>query len=259
MDLPLNLIGSPAQRRPAPARQDSAVARSAILSEAGTGKSERMLSTAAAAPEPTRNPRGPCWTGGWPHLVNALEIEDWSRRLDSRGQFPGVVRMLINRNNDQITRLDMRDAEGTGAHGYDGIVEALRGSTLVPVGRSVWEMGVNEDANAKANQDYNERTKNPQGENQVETTFVFVTPQRWDGKDKWAKKREAVWSVEGRSGHRRQQPDAGPGRGPGCSRAIQRDARQASHERAEHRVLVGTVLNHDLPTDFTADRARWTS
>ena len=128
--------------------------------------------------------------GGWPHLVNALDIEAWSRRLDSRGQFPGVVRMLINRNNDQITRLDMRDAEGTGAHGYDGIVEALRVSTLVPVGRSVWEMGVNEDANAKANKDYNERTKNPLGENQADTTFVFVTPQRWDGKDDWAKKRE---------------------------------------------------------------------
>ena len=126
----------------------------------------------------------------WPHLVSTLEIEAWSRRLDSRGQFPGVVRMLINRNNDQITRLDMRDAEGTGAHGYDGIVEALRGSTLVPAGRSVWEMGVNEDATAKANKNYNERTENPLGENQADTTFVFVTPQRWDGKDKWAKKRE---------------------------------------------------------------------
>jgi len=127
---------------------------------------------------------------GWPHLVNALEIEAWSRRLDSRGQFPGVVRLLINRNNDQITRLDMRDAEGTGAHGYDGIVEALRGTTPVPAGRSVWEMGVNEDANAKANKDYNERTKNPLGENQAESTFVFVTPRRWDGKDEWARKRE---------------------------------------------------------------------
>lgn len=127
---------------------------------------------------------------GWPHLVNALDIEAWSRRLDSRGQFPGVVRMLINRNNDQIMRLEMRDAEGTGAHGYDGIVEALRCSTLVPAGRSVWEMGVNGDANAKANKDYNERTKNPLGENQADTTFVFVTPQRWDGKDNWAKERE---------------------------------------------------------------------
>ena len=158
--------------------------------------------------------------GGWPHLVNTLDIEAWSRRLDSRGQFPGVVRMLINRNNDQITRLDMRDAEGTGAHGYDGIVEALRVSTLVPAGRSVWEMGVNDDANAKANKDYNERTKNPLGENQADTTFVFVTPQRWDGKDAWARKREQA-AMEGCTGPRRQQPNAGSRRGTCGPRSIQ--------------------------------------
>jgi hypothetical protein len=125
----------------------------------------------------------------WPHLVNAEDISNWSRRIDSFSQFPGIVRMLLKRNNDQITRLDMRDAEGVRARGYDGIVEALRGTPLVPMGRSVWEMGVNSDFKSKAKQDYDKRTKNTLGENPAETTFVFVTSHRWDGKDAWERER----------------------------------------------------------------------
>ncbi len=121
----------------------------------------------------------------WPHLVDADDVSNWSRRIDSFSQFPGIVRMLLKRNNDQITRLDMRDAEGVRAPGYDGIVEAVRATPLVPSGRSVWEMGVNADFKSKAKDDYDKRTENPIGESPAETTFVFVTPQRWSGKEVW--------------------------------------------------------------------------
>src|SRR5690242_14653907 len=100
-----------------------------------------------------------------------------------------MMRMLLARNNDQITRLDMRDAEGVRAPGYDGIIEALRATTLVPAGRSVWEMGVNGDYKAKATEDYQKRTQKPLGEKQGETTFVFVTPHRWRGKEDWERER----------------------------------------------------------------------
>jgi hypothetical protein len=127
---------------------------------------------------------------GWPHLVDAEDISNWSRRIDSFSQFPGIVRMLLNRNNDQITRLDMRDAEGVRAHGYDGIVEALRATPLVPAGGSVWEMGVNVNFKSKAESDLDKRTKDPLGENPAETTFVFVTPHRWAGKEDWERERQ---------------------------------------------------------------------
>ena len=131
-------------------------------------------------------------SGRWPHLVDADDVSNWSRRIDSFSQLPGIVRMLLKRNNDQITRLDMRDAEGVRAHGYDGIVEALRATPLVPAGRSVWEMGVNADFKSKAKNDYDERTATPLGEDQAETTFVFVTPHRWHGKEVWEREnREA--------------------------------------------------------------------
>jgi hypothetical protein len=128
----------------------------------------------------------------WPHLVDADDISNWSRRIDSFSQFPGIVRRLLKRNNDQITRLDMRDAEGVRAHGYDGIVEALRATPLVPMGRSVWEMGVNADFKSKAKTDLDKRTKDSLGEDPAETTFAFVTPHRWNGKEDWERKhREA--------------------------------------------------------------------
>jgi hypothetical protein len=128
----------------------------------------------------------------WPHLVDADDISNWSRRIDSFSQFPGIVRMLLTRNNDQITRLDMRDAEGVRVHGYDGIVEALRATPLVPMGRSVWEMGVDADFKTKAKNEYDKRTKNSLGEDPAETTFVFVTPHRWNGKEYWEREhREA--------------------------------------------------------------------
>lgn len=125
----------------------------------------------------------------WPHLVDAEEITGWSRRIDSFSQFPGIVRMLVKRNNDQLVRLDMRAAEGVRIPGYDGIVEAVRGTTLVPAGRSVWEMGVNTDFKSKAKCDYDKRTQNPLGENPAETTFVFVTPHRWRDKEAWERER----------------------------------------------------------------------
>lgn len=124
----------------------------------------------------------------WPHLVSADEISNWSRRIDSFSAFPRIVRMLINRNNDQITRLDMRDAEGVRLPGYDGIVEAQRGTTLVPSGLSVWEMGVNGDFKDKAARDLAKRSANPLGVDPSNTTFVFVTPHRWSGKEDWERK-----------------------------------------------------------------------
>jgi hypothetical protein len=127
-----------------------------------------------------------------PHLADEDDIVNWSRRIASFSQFPGIVRMLLSRNNDQITRLDMRDAEGVRAPGYDGIVEASRGTTFVPAGRSVCEMGVDADFRDKANREYKKRTKDPLGEDQAETTFVFVTPQRWPGKEHWERERRGA-------------------------------------------------------------------
>jgi len=130
-----------------------------------------------------------------PHLATALDIEQWADSLEARGELPRLVRRLIRQTNDQVTLLDVRAAEATGASGYDGLVEAPRGTPLVPEGKSVWEIGTGNDPAKKANEDYSTRTADPLGVDPGETTFVFVTCRRWDGKRDWedAKRNEGKW------------------------------------------------------------------
>jgi hypothetical protein len=80
--------------------------------------------------------------------------------------------------------------------GWDGIVDAPEGNTFVPDGFSVWELGVNGGVKKKAESDYQKRCTNPLGVVPAETTFVFVTPRRWGGKDDWVREKndEGIWA-----------------------------------------------------------------
>lgn len=131
----------------------------------------------------------------WPHLANALDIEQWADSLEARGELPRLIRQVIRQTNDQVVVLDVGAGEATGASGYDGIVEAQRGSPFVPEGKSVWELGTGDDVARKANEDYAKRTADPLGVVPEETTFVFVTCRRWDGKRDWekAKREQGKW------------------------------------------------------------------
>lgn len=57
-------------------------------------------------------------------------------------------------------------------------------------------MGTNRNIKKKANDDYQKRCEDSLGLNSAETTFVFVTPRRWGGKDDWvqAKNGEGIWA-----------------------------------------------------------------
>jgi hypothetical protein len=124
-----------------------------------------------------------------PHLADAADLIAWATRIMSRADLARLLRSLIDQTNDQVTVLEMRAGEGAELPGYDGIVVAAKGSPFVPEGRSVWELGTGGDPNVKASDDYRKRTKNPLGEDRARTTFVFVTPLRWEGKDAWIKRR----------------------------------------------------------------------
>lgn len=131
-----------------------------------------------------------------PHLADRADIIKWADRIDARSEFPRLVRGLIRANNDQVIVLQMRAAEGVDAPGYDGISDALRASPFVPAGPTVWELGVGGDPADKAQRDYRERTNDPLGVAITDTTFVFVTPREWRGKDAWAqrKREDGKWA-----------------------------------------------------------------
>ncbi len=131
----------------------------------------------------------------WPHLASALDIEQWADSLEARGEVPRLIRRLIRQTSDQVIVLDMGAGEAIDAPGYDGRVEAQRGTPLVPEGKSVWEIGTGRDPRRKADEDYKERSTDPLGANRTETTFVFVTCRRWSGKRDWedGKRKEGPW------------------------------------------------------------------
>lgn len=131
-----------------------------------------------------------------PHLADAEDLEKWADRVEARTDFPRLVRRLISQTNDQIVALEMRAAEGTDYSGYDGRVEAGKATPFVPADASVWELGVGDPPQKKANDDYKSRTDNSLGVDKSKTTFVFVTPRRWPGKTKWAdeKRAENKWA-----------------------------------------------------------------
>ncbi|MER7911316.1 hypothetical protein [Streptomyces sp. NPDC096068] len=113
----------------------------------------------------------------------------------ARDELPGLVRTLVIGSTTELLSVDFRSGEGIGMTGWDGQVHAVRGNSWVPAGKSVWEMGTNEDVTKKADSDYAARTGDPQGAVPSETTFIFVTPRRWPQRDNWAatKREEKIW------------------------------------------------------------------
>jgi hypothetical protein len=134
--------------------------------------------------------------GRWPYLAARHDIVVWADRVDAPPILPRLVRRLIDQTNDQVVELQMRADEGTRLGGYDGFSRALRGTPFVPEGAAVWEMSTEDPPGGKANEDYEKRTKEPRGIKPDETTFVFVTPRQWSGKNDWAnrKRAERVWA-----------------------------------------------------------------
>src|SRR5258708_31934183 len=130
-----------------------------------------------------------------PTLVDAADLAQWANRLDAQGLLPKLIRRLVLATSSDITRIGVRSEEGIRYPGFDGIVEAGKGNAFVPTGLSVWEMGVNQDPKGKAESDYKKRTEDLLGIDPSQTTFVFVTPRRWSGKEGWVedKRTSGTW------------------------------------------------------------------
>jgi hypothetical protein len=108
---------------------------------------------------------------------------------------PDLIRRLVLATTDNPERVAFRSQEGVGIAGWDGLVVAREGSPWVPVGASAWELSVQERPSAKAESDYQKRTKDPEVVDPTTTTFVYATPRPWEQKDEWteAKRQEGPW------------------------------------------------------------------
>jgi transcriptional regulator with XRE-family HTH domain len=117
--------------------------------------------------------------------VKALDLESWAKTLVARSTLPQLVRRLVRATGRKLGLVEFPAHEQVQRTGWDGIVEAHEASEFVPAGISGWEMGVDQDPRKKAQADYRNRSKSPGGLVKKKTTFVFVTPRKWQDKHKW--------------------------------------------------------------------------
>lgn len=121
--------------------------------------------------------------------ISGTDLQHWATQISASSTFPALIRKLILATSSGSA--SMRAGEGVRLSGFDGLVECQEPHNYIPQGQSVWEMGVNADIKGKADDDYDARTAKPLTVNPADTTFVFVTPRRWTGKESWGQQKRA--------------------------------------------------------------------
>ena len=127
--------------------------------------------------------------------ITALQIAAWADSLDARAQLPALLRTLVHTTGSNLTAVDFPAFDNSQRKGWDGQVTSESATPWIPRGQSGWEFGCNENPQTKANADYGARTAGVPAKERKSTTFVFVTPRNWAGKDSWAmeKKVRGEW------------------------------------------------------------------
>jgi hypothetical protein len=132
-------------------------------------------------------------------LVTSRDIDNFlaPTNRDAQEVLPHLVRKLIMETTEAGTLGQLRMAVGDDIRlpGWDGTTKLLNRHPIIPEGTSVWEMGVGSDPRSKANDDFRKRNQAGAAPDPSSTTFVFVTPRVWAGKDDWIAEHKAdtVW------------------------------------------------------------------
>lgn len=114
--------------------------------------------------------------------ITAAELDNWTSREPRRAQeiLPQLVWRLILGSCARINDHHFPFGKAIQYSGYDGFLDTDDEShPFVPMGKSAWEFGTDEDVKGKLNDDYKKRTENPDGINMAETVFCFATTRIW--------------------------------------------------------------------------------
>ena len=124
------------------------------------------------------------------------DIVHWADKPNAPHKLPELVRRLILATVPMPSLLHMPSGSSVSRPGWDGLLVVEKGNAWVPDGASAWEFSREGDPKRKATDDYNKRTTNPKGVDTPNSTFVFVTPRKWDGKLAWVNERqeEGPWA-----------------------------------------------------------------
>lgn len=131
-------------------------------------------------------------------LVSENQLDEWCRanRTAASGTIPELVWRLVSVSAPAPTQRRFALGDSINQPGPDGLLETDVGfPPFIPIGKSVWEIGVGLGAREKANSDYADSIVDiPKAERDV-STFVFVTPlsgvREW--RDSWKPDAQEEW------------------------------------------------------------------
>lgn len=120
--------------------------------------------------------------------ITSTNIVDWSGNREFEGQLPEIIRKLIIGSLEKFPQISIPSGDSIYKPGWDGLCETKESSKYIPSGKSFWEFGRDKNYKAKCSREYTKRTKQTSSKIRRQSTFVFVTPRRWDStplKEKW--------------------------------------------------------------------------
>ena len=125
--------------------------------------------------------------------ISSRDIEQWvDGNLEARSHLPVLLRKLVHSTGQELSLVDFPGYNNAEKKGWDGRVDAEAATPWIPLGKSGWEFGCTEDPKQKADGDYAARVKATPAHERSELSFVFVTPRKWNGKDKWTKDKQGL-------------------------------------------------------------------
>jgi addiction module HigA family antidote len=125
--------------------------------------------------------------------IKAKQIHEWAATtLPARQHLPVLLRRLANSTGHDLRRVDFPGYDNAERKGPDGIIEAGAATAWIPAGVSYWEFGVNKNPQGKADGDYAARVASVPNDERAKSTFVFVTPRNWPGKNAWCKDKQSA-------------------------------------------------------------------
>jgi hypothetical protein len=113
------------------------------------------------------------------HLrITRRELINWADS-GSGHELPGLIRRLVVETTDGLERAHFPAGVGASSGGWDGVVFATIGNSVVPEGLSVWELSKERNSNEKAENDYAKRLTAPDSMSTADATFVEVICRPW--------------------------------------------------------------------------------
>ncbi|HML30606.1 MAG TPA: hypothetical protein PKE16_17555, partial [Hyphomicrobium sp.] len=112
--------------------------------------------------------------------ISASQLGVWAASNSAKADLPRLVADLILASSPDVSAIRFPSGDKGQVRGLDGVLFAQTEGLNVPLGESIWELGVEADYRGKGLSDFTKRSKAIDLPTRQETTFVFVTPRTWN-------------------------------------------------------------------------------